>query len=110
MIGAGGIVGPTEAVHLTSPLTPSLLAGPSPTMATDSFESLQLCGLSASRGWRRYSAESQVWSGTRGPLAQAAQSAFSISRGVATTMAKPYRPANGATYPVEFPASDLAGR
>jgi uncharacterized protein (DUF1501 family) len=108
MIGAGGIVGPTEAVHLTSPLTPSMLAGPSATMATDSFESLQLAGLAGSRGWRRYSSESRVWSGTRGPLAQAAQSAFSISRGVATTMAKPYRPANGAAYPVEFPASDLA--
>ena len=110
MIGAGGIVGPTEAVHLSSPLTPSLLAGPSPTHGdrrlrepaaprpeprADGLASLlrRVAGLVGHDGARS---------------AQAARSAFSISKGLATTMAKPYRPANGATYPVEFPATDLA--
>jgi uncharacterized protein (DUF1501 family) len=110
MIGAGGIVGPTEAVHLSSPMTPTMLAGPSPTMATNGFASLQIPGLNPKANWtrRRYAAESRVWAGDRGPLGQAARSAFSISKGLATTMARTYRPANGATYPDAFPATDLA--
>ncbi len=32
-----------------------------------------------------------------------------MSKGLATTMEKTYRPANGATYPDEYPATDLAG-
>jgi uncharacterized protein (DUF1501 family) len=110
MIGAGGIVGPAEAVHLSSPLTPTMLAGPSPTMATNSFASLQIPGVNSRADWtrRRYAAESRVWAGDRGPLGQAARSAFSISKGLATTMERAYRPANGAAYPAEFPATDLA--
>jgi uncharacterized protein (DUF1501 family) len=108
MIGTGGIVGPTEAVHLSSPLTPTSFAGPAPTLATDGFGNLQLAGLSSTRAWRRYAAEAKVWSGTTGPLGQAARSAFAVSKGFATTMSKAYKPANGAAYPTEFPARDLA--
>jgi uncharacterized protein (DUF1501 family) len=108
MIGTGGIVGPTEAVHLSSPLTPTSFAGSAPTLATNGFGNLQLAGLSGSRAWRRYSAETKVWSGTSGALGQAARSALSVSKGFATTMAKTYRPANGAVYPTSYPAHDLA--
>ncbi len=107
MIGTGGIVGPTEAVHLSSPLTPSMLAGPEPTLATDSFNSLQLPGLTASRGWRRYSAEARVWGATSGTFGQAARSAFQISKGLATQMSKPYTPANNAAYPDDWPGKGL---
>lgn len=107
MIGAGGIVGPTEAMHLSSPLTPTMLSGPAPTLSTDGFASLQLPGLSASRGWRRYSAQSRVWAGTGGQVGQAARDALSISKGLATKMTGTYRPANGARYPDVFPAKDL---
>lgn len=108
MIGTGGIVGPTEAVHLSSPLTPTMFAGSAPTLATDGFGNLQLPGLSSSRASRRYAAESKVWEATPGTLGQAARSAFSISKGFATTMSKAYGPANGAAYPTEYPAHDLA--
>jgi uncharacterized protein (DUF1501 family) len=108
MIGTGGIVGPTEAVHLSSPLTPTLLSGPSPTLATDGFASLQLPGLTASRGWRRYSAQSRVWAETGGQVGQAARDALSISKGLATKMSATYRPANGARYPETGPARDLS--
>lgn len=107
MIGLGGIVGPTEAMHLSSPLTPTMLSGPSPTLATDGFASLQLPGLSATRGWRRYSAQSRVWAGTPGSVGQAARDALSISKGLATQMSGTYRPANGARYPDTFPSKDL---
>jgi uncharacterized protein (DUF1501 family) len=107
MIGLGGIVGPTEAVHLSSPLTPTMLSGPAPTLATDGFASLQLPGLTPRLGWRRYSAQSRVWSGTGGPMGQAARDALSISKGLATKMSATYRPANGARYPDVFPAKDL---
>ncbi len=108
MIGTGGIVGPTEAVHLSSPLTPTSFAGAAPTLATNGFGNLQLSGLSSSRAARRYAAEAKVWSGTSGALGQAARSAFAVSKGFATTMSKAYRPANGAVYPDTWPAKDLA--
>jgi uncharacterized protein (DUF1501 family) len=108
MIGTGGIVGPTEAVHLSSPLTPTLLPGPAPTLATDSFGSLQLSGLSGSLAARRYAAKSKTWANNPSPLGQAAHSAIEISKGFATTMSKAYRPANGAVYPTEWPANDLS--
>ena len=107
MIGTGGIVGPTEAVHLSSPLTPTLLAGPAPTLATDSFSSLKLSGLSGSLAARRYAAKSKTWANNATPLGQAAHSAIEISQGFATTMSSPYSPANGAAYPTEWPAKDL---
>jgi uncharacterized protein (DUF1501 family) len=108
MIGTGGIVGPTEAVHLSSPLPPTSFSGPAPTLATDGFGNLQLSGLSSSRAARRYAAEAKVWEATSGPLGQAARSAFAVSKGFATTMAKAYQPANGAAYPTDYPAHDLA--
>ena len=107
MIGTGGIVGPTEAVHLGSPLNPTSFAGPAPTLATDGYGGLKLPGLSG-RASRRYAAQSKVWSGTSGPLGQAARSAVTISKGFATTMAKTYRPANGAVYPMDWPGTGLS--
>ena len=107
MIGTGGIVGPTEAMHLSSPLTPTMMSGPSPTLSTDGFSSLQIPGLSASRGWRRYSAQSRVWAGVDGPVGQAARDALTISKGLATKMSGTYRPANGARYPDVYPSKDL---
>jgi uncharacterized protein (DUF1501 family) len=107
MIGTGGIVGPTEAVHVSSALSPTLLRGSAPTLATDSFDNLMIPGLSASRGWRRYSAESRIWAGTGGTLGQAARSALSVSKGLATTMGQAYRPTNGAVYPTIWGCADL---
>lgn len=107
MIGQRGIVGPAEAVHLGSPLSPTMLAGPAPTMATDGFKTLTLPGL-GSRSSARYAGQQQVWSGTTGPLSQAAADALSISKGLASTMSRSYTPANGAAYPTSWPATDLA--
>jgi uncharacterized protein (DUF1501 family) len=107
MIGTGGIVGPTEAVHLSSPLTPTMLAGDAPTLATDGFDHLQMSGLSGGRAARRYTAKAKTWAGNTTPLADAARSAVEISKGFATQMSRAYSPANGAVYPTEWPARDL---
>jgi uncharacterized protein (DUF1501 family) len=107
MIGTGGIVGPSEAVHLGSPLSPTSFAGPAPTLATNGFGNLRLPGLS-NRPSRRYAATSRVWSGVSGPLGPAGRSAIAISKGFATTMSKAYRPANGAVYPMDWPGTGLS--
>lgn len=108
MIGMGGIVGPAEAVHLSSPLSPAMLAGPAPTMATDGFKTLELPGLSAARRAARISGQNRVWSGVSSPLTQAAQDALSISGGLAAQMNATYKPAHGAVYPSTWPATGLA--
>lgn len=107
MIGLGGIVGPAEAVHLTDTMTPTLLAGPAPTLATDDFSGLKLPGLDWSPA-RRYSSVSALWGGTTTPLGTAVRSAAEVSRGLATTMGAPYQPANGASYPTDDASKDLA--
>ncbi|SDR88160.1 Uncharacterized conserved protein, DUF1501 family [Nocardioides scoriae] len=108
MIGLGGIVGPAEAVHLSTPLSPTMFAGPAPTMATDGFKALTLPGLGSTRTAKRYAGQRAVWSGTSSPLTQAAADALSISSGLASRMSAAYTPANGARYPTAWPSTELA--
>ncbi|GAB3990348.1 DUF1501 domain-containing protein [Nocardioides marmoraquaticus] len=108
MIGLGGIVGPTEAVHVGSALTPSMLFGPAPTLAVDGYERLQLEGTKNGRAAQRYAGIQTVWAGTDGPLAAASRDAVTISKGFAQTMKATYRPSNGAVYPTSWPATDLS--
>ncbi len=108
MIGQQGIVGPAEAVHLTSPLSPTMFAGPAPTMATDGFKTLTLPGATGARRSKRYAGQRAVWDGTAGPLSQAAADALSISQGLATRMTSSYKPANGAAYPTAWPGTELS--
>ncbi len=108
MVGLGGIVGPTEAVHLSSPLTPMMLAGPAPTLATNGYKNLELVGMTKKRGAKRYAGLAQMWAGDRSPLAQASRDAVSISTGFARTMNAAYKPSNGAVYPTAWPAADIS--
>lgn len=108
MIGLGGIVGPTEAVHVGSALTPSLLFGPAPSLAVDGYERLQLEGARGAKGAQRYAGIDAIWKDARGPLAAASRDALGISKGFARTMQAAYKPSNGAVYPTAWPATGLS--
>lgn len=95
-----------EAVHLGDSLMPTLVSGPTATMAATTVDDMVLTG--ADRGWRRQRRAhlQTVWGSVPGPLGAAARKALAtvaVSTPVAET---PYRPA--VAYPEDHLAGDLA--
>jgi uncharacterized protein (DUF1501 family) len=107
MIGLNSGQEATEAVHINSTMTPGLLFGPEATLSTRGLSALKIAGTNTHTE-ARYRQLTTTWSQSPGPLGDAARSALQISRGYAETLEAPYTPANGAQYPAEYPAHDLA--
>ncbi len=107
MIGLDGLNLPHEAIALGSTTEPTMMSGPAPTLATSGFDKLRLAGADRP-GDRRYAATEKVWGGTTSALGVAARSAMTVSKGLGTSLAGAYTPADGADYPEEWPAHDLS--
>ena len=107
MIGLDAPTHVTEAVHVSSGLTPTMLVGTEPTLSTRGLKRLHVAGAD-SWGPQRYRSLATTWSQTYGALGNAARSASNVSRYHATRLSAPYRPANGAVYPQTIPGRDLA--
>jgi uncharacterized protein (DUF1501 family) len=106
MIGLNDTALATEAVHINSTMTPAMLFGAEPTLATRGLERLRIAG-TESHADRRYKQLSTSWSESPGALGTAARSALQISRKYSATLGGAYKEANGANYPVDYPAKDL---
>ena len=107
MIGLNAGQQATEAVHINSTMTPGMLFGPEATLSTRGLSGLKIAGTNTHTE-ARYRQLTTSWSQTPGPLGDAARSALQISREYAETLGGTYTPANGAQYPTEYPATDLA--
>ncbi len=107
MIGLGGTADPTEAVHLSSSILPTMLAGPSPTLAADRLDQVSLVGAENPDAWSRKRRKSLdlMWSGG-GALAPAYRSATATVDKVAAVARQDYQPA--VAYPTAWPATDLS--
>ena len=107
MVGLGGTADPTEAVHLSSSILPTMLAGPSPTLAADRLDQVSLVGAENPDAWSRKRRKSLdlMWSG-RGALAPAYRSATATVDKVAAVARQDYQPA--VAYPTAWPATDLS--
>ncbi len=114
MIGMDATSSPTEAVHLTSAMPPTLVSGPAPTLAADRLSDIALVGANplfdtdASWRARRRQGLQTVWNGAGGTLGDAGRQALTITEVLAQAAATAYQPQNGATYPTDWPATDLA--
>ena len=108
MIGMNTGEEATEAVHINSTMTPGMLFGPQATLSTRGLNALRIAGTDNGRTEARYRQLTTSWGQTPGTLGDAARSALQISRGYAQTLGGPYTPANGAHYPTDYPAHDLA--
>jgi len=111
MIGLGSGGSPTEAVHFSSSIMPTILTGPSPTLATGRLSEVELAGTdSRNRDWnrRRNLQLSTVWGSARGPLGAAGRSALTTVQGLGRLPDTAYRPDNGVSYPRQWPAVDLS--
>src|SRR5680860_11695 len=110
MIGLDGDSAPSEAVHLTSSIVPTMLVGPAPTVSADRLEGISLAGGDGTDIWatRRRRALDMVWEPAGGPLGHAGRSALQTVDQLAPIAAAPYVPSNDVTYPDEWPATDLS--
>lgn len=107
MVGLGGDPSPLQAVHLTSPGTPTMLVGPQPVLVARRLSGLTVAGVETT-GERRYTQLGTAWSQAADPLGDAARSAVQVSRTYAARLDQEYQPANGAVYPTRLPARDLS--
>jgi uncharacterized protein (DUF1501 family) len=111
MIGLDGDGDPTDAVHLSSSMAPTIIDGPSPTLAASELSSLALVGARATddQGWRdrRVAQLHDVWDSVPGPLGNAGRSTLATNAVLDGIASAPYTPANGVTYPAVRPAADL---
>ncbi|MGD9958484.1 DUF1501 domain-containing protein [Nocardioides sp.] len=106
MIGLNATAQATEAVHINSAMTPTMLTGPAPVLSAPGLTKLKVAGTD-SRAADRYRSLGTAWSQSPGALGDAARSAVQISRSYSGTLGKARQPANGAVYPSTFPGRDL---
>ena len=110
MIGLDADAAPSEAVHLTSSIVPTMLVGPAPTVSADRLSGITLAGADDEDIWatRRRRQLDMVWGPAAGPLGAAGRSALLTVDQLAPVAAAPYTPSNGVTYPDEWPATYLS--
>ncbi len=110
MIGLDADAAPSEAIHLTTSITPTLLEGQAPTMSAERLARISLAGGEDDDVWstRRRAQLDLVWGNAAGPLGAAGRSALQTVDRLAPVAATPYSPAAGVTYPREWPATDLS--
>jgi uncharacterized protein (DUF1501 family) len=104
---------PTEAVQFGTSIIPTALAGPAPSIATDSIQSLYLAGASPEwddKEWRRrrHNQLETIWGHEPGSLGQAARSALRTVTTMAPYARHEYKPHHGVKYPDDWPAGDLS--
>jgi hypothetical protein len=104
---------PTEAVQFGTSIVPTALAGPEPTMATESIAGLYLAAANPewdSAGWRRRRRNQleTVWSHAPGSIGRAARSALRTVQKMEPYARPTYRPHHGMTYPTDWPAADFS--
>lgn len=104
---------PAEAVQFGTTIVPTSMAGPAPVIAAQSMRELVLAG--ANPQWddatwqaRRRTQLDTVWQPARGPLGASARSALTTVDELAPYARATYTPHNGAVYPTDWRARDLA--
>ncbi len=107
MIGLGGGTGPTEAIHLSSSIAPTLITGAQPTIAADRLGQISMVGADKADIWarRRRKALARTWRGDK-VLGPAYRSAAATVDKVAPLARTTYQPA--VPYPGGWPATDLS--
>ncbi|MDX6326288.1 MAG: hypothetical protein QOK15_2642 [Nocardioidaceae bacterium] len=106
MVGLDAGATAVDAVHIGSATPPTLVEGPTPTLATMRLADIRLAGAEGSWGDRRRSQLRTMWGGTTGPLAVAARSALATEQKLQPVEGQSYRPT--VAYPTEWPGTDLS--
>jgi uncharacterized protein (DUF1501 family) len=106
-LGDGGSAGAaTDAVHLGSSTPPTLVEGPSPSVATEKLEDIRLVGSESGWAARRRGHLQTMWADGDSPMAAAARSALSTVATLGAVAGRAYKPL--VQYPSGWPATDLS--
>jgi len=111
MIGLNTRVEPSEAIHLTDSIVPTMLSGPSPALAASRIDQISLVGTDDDDSWttRRRTQLDQMWAGGADvPMFDAYRSAARTVDLLAPVASTAYTPTAGVSYPRAWPATDLA--
>ncbi len=108
MIGLNGTRTTSEAIHLTSPIVPTMLVGSQPTLSADRLDRVALSGADDKWTSRRHSQLQTMWGSTPGAFGDGARSALETVKRLAPVAAETYHPSNGVAYPDAWPAADLS--
>ena len=108
MVGLDRVARPTEAIHVNGTVTPTMLAGPAPTLSASKLSKFSLPG--AVDGWadNRRAQLRTVWGPAGGPLGVAGRSALQVAGRLGRVAGQTYRPRNGVTYPTAWPSTGLS--
>jgi uncharacterized protein (DUF1501 family) len=106
MVGLDLDAAAVEAVHLGGSTPPTMVEGPTPTVATSRLSDIQLAG--SDNGWaaRRHTQLRTMWAKSPSPIAVAARSALATVDTLAPVGAQSYQ--SSIAYPTEWPSTDLS--
>ncbi|WP_148575463.1 DUF1501 domain-containing protein [Nocardioides caldifontis] len=109
MVGLSGNPTASDTVHLGTSTPPTLVEGPTPSVATESLADISLSAFDGKQ-WqaRRVKHLQRSWAGVTGPAGAAAKSALTTVDTLAPLGKQPYTPADGVTYPDDWSAKGLA--
>ena len=108
MIGQDGNNSPSEAVHLTDSIVPTILVGEAQTLSCDKLSRIKLSGDKDKFSGGRQAQLKTVWGEEQGVLGDAVRSALETVKLLSPIAQQKYKPQNGVTYPRDFPAADLS--
>ena len=111
MIGLNAGSEPSEAIHFSSPVIPTMLSGSSPVLGATNPNQFRMIGTEKVNDWtvRRNAQLDVMWAGNEGnPLYDAYRSTKSAVSLLAPVASGTYVPTEGVKYPHAWPATGLS--
>jgi len=108
MIGLDGDAAPSEAVHLTDSIVPTMFVGEAPSLSCDRLDRIKLSGDKDKFSGGRRAQIQTMWAPEQNPLGDEVRSALATVTQLSPIAQQQIVPQNGAVYPREWPASDLS--
>ncbi len=108
MIGLDGDGAPSEAIHLTDSIVPTMFVGEAPTLSCDKLSRIKLSGDKDQFSGGRRAQLQTMWSQEQNELGNAVRSALATVSQLSPIAQQKVIPQNGVTYPRAWPAQDLS--
>ncbi|MDP9443506.1 MAG: DUF1501 domain-containing protein [Actinomycetota bacterium] len=108
MIGLDTDGAPSEAVHLTDSIVPTMLVGDAPSLSTNKLSRIQLSGDKDKFSAARRQQLQTMWGSEQGALGDAVRSAVATAVQLSPIAQQRYVSPTGVTYPRTWPAADLS--
>ncbi len=108
MIGLDADASPSEAIHLTDSIVPTMLVGEAPSLSCSKLSQIKLSGDKDQFSTGRRAQIQTMWALEENPLGDAVRSALATVSQLSPIAQQQVVPQNGVVYPREWPATDLS--